>query len=167
MAKNDSIYSAIVLVVVAGLFTGGYLLMNHRSQTECGFCRRHISPNAHVVAEVGGKRLDVCCAHCAVTESRQEKKSLRLIEVTDYPPDKMVSPEGTWFVEDSRVTTCQHDMSRMDEFKHVERLAFDRCSPGTLAFSERKAAEAFVDQKEAFCGAYQKSWRKPSTRKEV
>ena len=40
----------------------------------------------------------------------------------------------------------QHDMSRMDESKHAERLAFDRCSPGTFAFSDRKAAEAFVAQ---------------------
>src|SRR5450432_2496162 len=71
MAKKASIYSAIVLIVAAGLFAGGYLLMNRRSQTECGFCRRHISPRAHVVAEVGGRRRDVCCAHCAVTEARQ------------------------------------------------------------------------------------------------
>jgi hypothetical protein len=146
MAKKASIYSAFVLIVVAGLFAGGYLLMSRRSQTECGFCRRHISPTAHVVAEVGGRRRDVCCAHCAVTESRQEKKPLRLIAVTDYPTGKMVSPEGAWFVEDSRVITCQHDMSRMDESKHPEQLEFDRCSPGTLAFSVRKEAEAFVGQ---------------------
>jgi hypothetical protein len=35
-------------------------------------------------------------------------------------------------------------MSKMDESKHMEKLAFDRCSPGTFAFSDRKAAEAFV-----------------------
>jgi hypothetical protein len=146
MAKKTSIYSSIVLIVVAGLFAGGYVLMNRRSRMECGFCQRQISPKAHVVAEVGGRRRDVCCAHCAVTESRQEKKPLRLIAVTDYPSGKLVSPEGTWFVEDSRVITCQHDMSRMDEAKHAEQLEFDRCSPGTVAFSERKAAEAFVAQ---------------------
>jgi hypothetical protein len=48
MAKKASIYSAIVLVVVAGLFAGGYLLMNRRSQMECGFCQRRINPKAHV-----------------------------------------------------------------------------------------------------------------------
>ncbi len=146
MAKKASIYSAVVLIVVAGLFAGGYLLMNRRSQTECGFCQRHINPKAHVVAEVGGQRRDVCCTHCAVTESRQEKKPLRLIAVTDYPTGKMVSPEGAWFVEDSRVIACEHDMSKMDESKHAEQLSFDRCSPGTFAFSDRKAAEAFVAQ---------------------
>jgi hypothetical protein len=146
MAKKISIYSALAVIVVAGLFAGGYWLMNHRSKTQCGFCQRHINPKAHVVAEVGGKRRHVCCAHCAITEARQERKPLRLIEVTDYPTGKMVSPEGAWFVEDSRVIACQHDMSKMDDSKHAEPLAFDRCSPGTFAFSERKAAQAFVEQ---------------------
>ncbi len=99
-----------------------------------------------MVAEVGGRRRNVCCTHCAVTEARQEKKPLRLIAITDYPTGKMVSPDGAWFVEDSRVIACQHDMSRMDESKHAEQLKFDRCSPGTFAFSDRKAAEAFVEQ---------------------
>ena len=146
MAKRTSIYSAVVLIVLAGLFAAGYLLINRRAQTECGICQRHINPKAHVVAEVGGRRRNVCCAHCAVTEARQEKTSLRLISVTDYPTGNMVSPEGAWFVEDSRVIACQHDMARMDESKHAEQLAFDRCSPGTFAFSQRKAAEAFVEQ---------------------
>ena len=144
MAKKASIYSAIVLIVFVGLFAGSYLLMSHRSQMQCGFCQRTINPRAHVVAEVGGKRRDVCCTHCAVTEARQEKKPLRLIEVTDYPTGKMVSPEGAWFVEDSRVIACEHNMSKMDESKHAEQVAFDRCSPGTFAFTDRKAAEEFV-----------------------
>lgn len=61
-------------------------------------------------------------------------------------PGKMVSPEGAWFVEDSSVIACEHDMSKMDESKHAEHLAFDRCSPGTFAFSDQKAAKAFVEQ---------------------
>jgi hypothetical protein len=146
MAKKASIYSAIVLIVIAGLFAGGYMLMIRRSQTQCGFCRRHINAKAHVVAEVGGQRRDVCCTHCAVTEALQEKKPLRLIAVTDYPTGKMVSPEGAWFVEDSRLVACEHDMSKMDESKHAEHLTFDRCSPGTYAFSDRKGAEEFVAQ---------------------
>lgn len=146
MAKRASIYSAVVLILVAGLFAAGYVLMHRRAQTECGFCQRHINPKAHVVAEVGGRRRDVCCTHCAVTEARQQKMLLRLIEVTDYPSGKMVSPDGAWFVEDSRMIACAHDMSKMDESKHAQQLAFDRCSPGTFAFSDRRAAAAFVAQ---------------------
>src|SRR6516164_7924685 len=102
MAKKTSLYSAVAVVVLAALFAGGYWLMNQRSETECGFCQRHINPKAHVIAEVGGRRRNVCCTHCAVTEARQEKKSLTLIAVTDYPSGRMVSPQGAWFVEDSR-----------------------------------------------------------------
>jgi hypothetical protein len=146
MAKKATIYYAIVVLAVAALFAGGYRLVIQRSETQCGFCQRHINPKAHVVAEVGGRRRDVCCAHCAVTEARQEKQPLRVIAVTDYPTGKMVSPAGAWFVEDSRVIACQHDMAKTDESKHAQPLAFDRCSPGTFAFSDRKAAEAFVEQ---------------------
>ncbi len=146
MMKKASIYASLVLVLAAGLFAGGYWLMHRRSQAQCGFCQRHINPKAHVVAEVGGQRRHVCCAHCAVTEARQEKKPLQLIAVTDFPTGKMVSPEGAWFVEDSHMIACEHDMSRMDESKHAEQLAFDRCSPGTFAFRDRRAAEAFVSQ---------------------
>src|ERR1700733_10533009 len=99
MAKKTSIYLSIVLIVVAGLFAGGYLLMSRRSQMECGFCQRRINPKAHVVAEVGGRRRNVCCTHCAVTEARPEKKPLRLIEVTDYATGKMVRPDGGGVVE--------------------------------------------------------------------
>src|SRR5438477_2346392 len=119
MAKKTTIYSAIVLIAFAGLFAGGYLLVNRRSQTECGFCQRHINPKAHVVAEVGGRRRNVCCAHCAVTEARQEKKALKLIEVRDYRTGEMVSPEGAWFVEDSSVIACEDDRDKMDVFNHA------------------------------------------------
>jgi len=33
MAKRASIYAGVVLIVLAGLFAGGYVLMNRRSQT--------------------------------------------------------------------------------------------------------------------------------------
>jgi hypothetical protein len=35
-------------------------------------------------------------------------------------------------------------MAKMGEMKHADQMAFDRCSPGTFAFAERKVAESFV-----------------------
>jgi hypothetical protein len=35
---------------------------------------------------------------------------------------------------------------RMDEMKHGEDLAFDRCSPGAFAFAKKEDAEAFIAQ---------------------
>ena len=67
-----------------------------------------------------------------------------MIEVTDYHTGGKLNPEQAWYVDGSRIVACEHDMSKMDETKHAEQLAFDRCSPGTFAFRDRKAAEAFV-----------------------
>ena len=137
MAKRASIYSVIVLIVVAGLFAGEYLLMSRRAQTECGFCRRHINPKAHVVAEVGGRRRNVCCAHCAVTEARQEKKPLRLIAVTDYSTGKMVSPDGAWGFDG-------------DPFPDESRLALlGRLQPGANTTLAVVACNARLDKAEA------------------
>ena len=163
MAKKASIYSTLVLIVVAGLFAGGYLLMNRRSRMECGFCRRQINAKAHVVAEVGGRRRDVCCTHCAVTEARQEKKSLRLIAVTDYPTGKLVSPEGAWFVEDSRVIACQHDMSKMDESKHMEQLASIAARPAPSRSATGKRRKRSWTRTVVFCGVCLKCWRRPNS----
>jgi len=146
MAKKASIYVGVAVLVIAGLLAGGYRLMNRRSETLCGFCQRHINPRSKVVAEVGGRRRDVCCAHCAVTEARQEHKPLRLIAVTDYQSGGTLDPEQAWYVDGSRVVACEHDMARMDMTKHAEQLAFDRCSPGTFAFRDRRSAESFVEQ---------------------
>lgn len=57
-----------------------------------------------------------------------------------------MGPDKAWFVEESRAIVCERDMAKLDDSKRVERLAFDRCSPGTLAFGDRKEAEAFVEQ---------------------
>ena len=146
MPKKASMYAGLVLVVLATMFSGGYLLMNSRSKTTCGFCQRHINPKARVVADVGGSTRTVCCAHCAVTEARQENKPLRLIEVTDYHSGKPINPEQAWYVDGGRIMACEHDMSRMDETKRAEQITFDRCSPGTFAFEDQKAAMAFVKE---------------------
>ncbi len=144
MVNKASVYASVTLIVLAGLFAGGYSLMKRRDQAYCQICRRHIHPEVRVVAVIGGTTRTVCCAHCAITEGRQEGKPVRLISVTDYPTGQMLKPEEAWFVDGSRKVACEHDMAKMDEMKQAERLAFDRCSPGTFAFRDRKAAEDFV-----------------------
>ena len=146
MMKKASMYSFLVLVVFGGLFAGGYWLMYRRSEATCGFCYRHIHPQAGVVAEVGGRKRLVCCAHCARTEGLQENKPVRLIEVTDYVTGQRLKPEQAWYVDGSRVVACEHTMAMTDETKHAEHMVFDRCSPGTFAFRDRKSANEFAAQ---------------------
>jgi hypothetical protein len=144
MAKKASIYAAVAVLVFCALYAGGYWLIHRRSEQLCSICQRHIKREAHVVVEIGGHRRDVCCAHCALTEGRQENKPVRFIEVTDYRTGKGLDPQRASYVDGSRVAACEHDMAKMGEMKQMDQMAFDRCSPGTFAFADRQAAEAFA-----------------------
>jgi hypothetical protein len=144
MARKVSIAALVLLVVVAGLLIAGEWSVHKHAEEVCGFCARHIHPQAGVIAEVGGRRRHVCCAHCAVTEGRQEHKPVRLIEVTDYNTRRKLDPRQAWFVDGSRIVACTHDMTRMNEMKQVEQAAFDRCSPGTFAFASHAEADTFA-----------------------
>lgn len=144
MARKISFAALGLLVVVGGLLLLGQWSLHRQSEEVCGICARHIHPQAGVIAEVGGRRLHVCCAHCAITEGFQEHKPVRLIEVTDYRSRRKLDPSHAWYVDGSRIVACTHDMTRMNEMKQVERMAFDRCSPGTFAFASHEEADAFA-----------------------
>ena len=143
MARKLSMSAIVLLVIVAGLLVSGEWSVHKHSEEQCGFCARHINPQAGVVAEIGGRRHHVCCAHCAVTEGRQEQKPVKLIEVTDYNSGRKLDPRNAWYVDGSRVIACTHDMAHMNEMKQLDKTGFDRCSPGTLAFASREDADAF------------------------
>jgi nitrous oxide reductase accessory protein NosL len=71
---------------------------------------------------------------------------VHFLEVTDYPSGQKLNPQEAWFVDGSRAMACEHKMDTTNEMKHSEQMVFDRCSPGTFAFRDRKAATAFVDE---------------------
>jgi len=136
------VFGSAVIVVLAISF---YFTTHRISEKECGFCRRPLKRELVVIAEIGGKTFEVCCARCAITQANQEKKPLRLVEVRDYPTGKALEPGEAVYVEDGHAIACDHDAMKMiDEMKQTETLAFDRCSPGTFAFSRRQDADDFV-----------------------
>ncbi len=145
MKRADKIGYAVlggvlVVLVAAGWFFG----LRSRSNDVCQICQRQISSRARVTLEIGGKRLDACCARCAITEAGQEHRPVRLIRVTDYATGSPLAPERAWFVDGSRKVLCSHDQPMFDESKHAEHLAFDRCSPGAYAFARPQDAEEFA-----------------------
>lgn len=142
--KRTAFIYVVGLVVAASLAAGGYWVVKQRAEASCGICQRHINQRARVVVEIGGRRRVVCCAHCARTEGQQENKPVRFLEVTDYTTGSRLSPQNAWFVDGSRVMACEHKMAVTDETKHAEQAVFDRCSPGTFAFRDHKAAYDFV-----------------------
>jgi hypothetical protein len=146
MARKASIYAFVILALLAVSAGLAYRSIQHRSNSFCGYCQRPIRPKLAAVAEIGGETRRVCCARCAVSESVQEKKRVRLISVTDYASGTTLDPAKAWFVDGSRAIACSHDMTRLDESKHMQQLAFDRCSPGTFAFARKADADAFIEQ---------------------
>ena len=146
MTKRAVITSVLGLVVVGLLGLSYYHLMVNQSEVFCGFCHRPIHAHARVLAEIGGRRITVCCARCAITEAFQEKKTVRLIEVTDYVSGNTLKPEHAYFVEGSRKVLCDHDAPMFDETKRLQPMTFDRCSPGAYAFARREDAAAFTQE---------------------
>ena len=144
MAHKASMAGLVLLVIVSSLLIGGEWSFRKRSDQVCGICARHIHREAGVIAEVGGVRHHVCCAHCAITEGLQEHKPVKLIEVSDYASGRKLDPATAWYVDGSRIVACEHDMSRMSETKQIAPATFDRCSPGTFAFANRSEADDFA-----------------------
>jgi hypothetical protein len=145
--KIKSLIVAAVALVVVGV--SGYAWMHyvlHPEPKECGYCLRPLHQNLRVTAEIDGKRAEVCCPHCAITEANQQHKQLKLITVHDYPTGEAIKPEAAWYVEGSRVNACDREGMHMNEMKETQDLAFDRCSPGTFTFANKANADAFVSQ---------------------
>jgi hypothetical protein len=134
----------ILLIAAGAVIYGWFRYVSHPNPVACSYCMRPLHANLRVTAEIAGKRAQVCCARCAISEANQEHKPLHLIEVHDYSTGKAVTPERAWFVEGSRAMACDHDAMRMDEMKQTQELAYDRCSPGTFSFANKSDADAFV-----------------------
>ncbi len=134
----------LAAVALAALAMGYFDYRQYSEPQVCGFCQRPLKPNLRIVAEVGSRRMAACCVRCAISEAVQERKPLRLVQVRDYTTGAALRPQDAYYVDDSRAMACDHDMMRMNEMKHSEQMAFDRCSPGTFAFARQADAEAFV-----------------------
>lgn len=145
-AQKKTGLAVMGLIVLGMLALGWYEYRDLRTPKECGFCSRPLRSNLRVIAEIDGRRHDVCCPQCAVSESRQEHKPVKLILVHDYSTGHELDPKQAWYVNGSRAIACSHDGMHMDEMKHTEDFAFDRCSPGAFAFAKKEEAEVFVQQ---------------------
>ena len=143
-----TILSKVVMsiVVLALLTAGGYWLLQRTAPTDCKVCRREIHAASRAVIEVDGKQEAVCCVRCAMTLDEQEKKAVRLVEVTDYIRHTPLTPKDAFYVEGSRIVLCQSHEAHLDETKHAQTRVFDRCEPSVYAFARREEAESFAAQ---------------------
>ncbi len=133
-----------LLIIVGASVYVWYRNVAHPTPVTCNYCLRPLHANVKVMAEIDGKRAEVCCPRCAISEANQEHKPVRLIVVHDYSTGKALSPGLAWYVEGSRVMACEHSAMNMDEMKETSEMAYDRCSPGTLTFATKQEAEDFT-----------------------
>jgi NosL len=141
--RRIAITVTLLSFIGAGVYVW-YRTVAHPAPVACGYCMRPLHANVKVTAEIDGKKTEVCCPRCAITEANQEHKPVRLITVHDYSTGKAMSPDSAWYVEGSRVLACEHSDMHMDEMKDTAPMEYDRCSPGTLTFSTRQQAEDFT-----------------------
>ena len=144
MAKRRSRAAIVVALILGGVLVAALLGVYSGSRERCSVCAREIDHRLHAVAEIGNRKLTLCCARCALTQGQQEHKPVRLIAVTDYSSGREIDPGAAWFVEGSRVAECEHNTSRLSSDKRPDQLLFDRCTPSTVAFLNRGDAEAFI-----------------------
>ena len=146
MPKSILFKVVLSIVVLALLTAGGYWLLQQTEPGVCKVCRRGIHAASRAVIEVDGKQEAVCCVRCAMTLDEQEKKPVRLVEVTDYVSLRPLAPKDAFYVEGSRVVLCISHEVHMDETKHAQAQIFDRCEPSVYAFARREQAESFAAQ---------------------
>jgi hypothetical protein len=142
-SRRIALTVTLLLIAGASVFAW-YRVVAHPNPVACGYCLRPLHANVKVTAEIDGKRTEVCCPRCAITEANQEHKPVRLIAVHDYSTGNAMPPEAAWYVEGSRVIACDHAGMHMDDMKGTQEMAYDRCSPGTLTFATRQQAEDFT-----------------------
>lgn len=138
------VFIAIAVLAMLGAIFTAYRITSSRQQAFCGFCHRAIHAQTEVIAEIDGRRRHACCARCAITESYQERKPLRLIAVTDYVSGRKLDPQQAYFVDGSQKVLCAHDMTMLGESKQTYQMTYDRCFPGTYAFSRLEDAQVFA-----------------------
>jgi hypothetical protein len=144
MNSRRIVITALFFIVAAAAVFGWFRFVARPTPVACGYCLRPLHANVKVTAEIDGKRAEVCCPRCAITEANQEHKPMRLITVHDYSTGKAMSPDKAWYVEGSRVLACEHGAMHMDEMKDTQEMAYDRCSPGTLTFATKQEAADFT-----------------------
>lgn len=144
MPKTMLSKSLLSVVALAVLFAAGYWLLQTTAPAECRVCRREIHAAARAVIEVDGKREVVCCVRCAMTLDEQERRPVRVVEVTDYVRHTALAPGEAFYVEGSRIVLCRSHEPHVDETKHPQARVFDRCEPSVYAFARREEADAFA-----------------------
>lgn len=135
-----------VVVVVAALGYAGFRTYRASQPEQCYACQRSIHAHLRTIAMVNGRARTFCCPACALSEHEQERKPIRITELTAFLTGEKLSPAEAFIVKGSHVNMCAHARGLVDDQKRPADLHYDRCSPSMLAFRQKGEATEFVRQ---------------------
>jgi hypothetical protein len=132
---------ALALVAAAG---AGWWRFARNTAEQCQACRREVHIPSRTVGYLDGKRAVFCCPVCALTETKQSGKQVRITTLTDFDTGASLDPAKAVLVRDSEVNPCKDSKGHMSHDKQPLHVHFDRCAPSVLAFATRESALAFA-----------------------
>lgn len=145
-SKSSWAGGTTLLAIGLALVYLGWRMLDPSVQDACAACGRPLHAHSQAVATVEGRSQTFCCPACALTEHRQSRQKVRVVELTDYETGRAVEPEETYIVRDSNLNLCMLHHVVVDDKKEARAVEFDRCSPSMIAFASRQGAARFIRQ---------------------
>jgi hypothetical protein len=136
--------AAVAVALVVGIGIGIWYALRERPSPFCELSGRPIHSNMRTVVEVDGKRLQACCARCALTLASQTDQPVHILEVTDYASGRTLKADKAWFVDGSQVQVCAMPRGKLNGERQAYERLFDRCVPSLIAFAQEDEARAFM-----------------------
>ena len=136
----------IILAIALGLGYAGWRARRSSESAVCRVCGRMVHADMRTVAAVGDKREVFCCPTCALSAGAQLHKAVRFEQLSDYETGHPLLPANAFAVEGSDVVPCVHSHPMLNPDGQPIPMAYDRCSPSIIAFTDRTSAERFAHE---------------------
>jgi hypothetical protein len=135
------------LLLAAGIFgaCGCQRIQSWLHPAVCRICGRPLHRDMTVEIQVEGQAPEkVCCLRCAISDSEQTGKTVRVLWVTDYVGHQQVRPDRAVYLVGSSVTPCAGPAVEIPSSRRDASVVnWDRCLPSTIAFAKRADAQQF------------------------
>ena len=142
-ARQFAVFAIVAVVFLAAGYAG-WRVYQRTQPEQCYACQRPIHAHSRTVAtDKGGTRL-FCCPACALSEQRQEGKTVRVRELTAFLSGAKLSPDDAYVVKGSDVNMCAQAHEMIDADKRPADVHYDRCAPSLLAFAKEGEAIQFA-----------------------
>ena len=135
---------AIVAVVTLAAGYAGWRVYERTQPEQCYACQRPIHAHSRTVASDRGSSRLFCCPACALSEQRQEGKTVRVTELTAFLSGAKLAPDNAYVVKGSDVNMCAQAHEMVGADKRPAGVDYDRCSPSLLAFAQEREATQFA-----------------------